>query len=132
MSCLMIGAATIMLAAPTFQLSWTHSVEHVAWQEEWRIENGSLTLVTARVRGSGAGMEPGEGATLKEGWWEWPGAVSVPQIVLAASGATGAGWTLCTEGAACRQIGTAPGAPVRIAACDSNSPGPPDSGILAQ
>ncbi|MFD0859419.1 DUF1850 domain-containing protein [Roseovarius aquimarinus] len=130
MSCLMVGAASLMLAAPTFELSWTHSVERVAWQEEWRIDEGMLTLTTARVRGSGAGMEPGEGATLRNGWWEWPGAVTVPTLTLAASGATGGGWTLCTGEGECREIGAEPGAPLRIAPCDSASPAAQGSGIL--
>ena len=39
------------------------------------------------------------------------------ELVLAASGATGEGWTLCAAGA-CRELGAAPGAPIRLAPCD--------------
>ncbi|MEZ5450817.1 MAG: DUF1850 domain-containing protein [Thiolinea sp.] len=30
-----------------------------------------LQLLQARVKGSGAGMEPGDDAVLKDGWWVW-------------------------------------------------------------
>jgi hypothetical protein len=35
-----------------------HSVEKVEWQEDWRIIISKLKIVDARVKGSGAGMEP--------------------------------------------------------------------------
>ena len=117
MSCLAVGATVLVLASPDFSLRWTHSVEHVEWQEDWRVEGESLTLVTARVRGSGAGMEPGDGAVLTHGWWEWPGARMVPRLTLAASGATGAGWTLCADGA-CREIGKDAGPPIVLEPCE--------------
>lgn len=123
MTCLAVGAIVLALSSPTFQLSWTHSVEHVEWQEEWRVSAAGLTLDTARIRGSGAGMEPGDRAVLKDGWWEWPGALSVPSLALAASGATAGGWTICTDGT-CSQIGTAPGAPLIIAPCGDLIPEP--------
>ncbi|WP_108483004.1 DUF1850 domain-containing protein [Oceaniglobus ichthyenteri] len=112
----MVGATMLMLAASDFQLGWTHSVEHVEWQEEWRILDSALSLTMARVRGSGAGMEPGENARLRDGWWEWPGAIQVPALVLAASGATGAGWTLCAADT-CTVIGETSGAPIIIKPC---------------
>lgn len=115
-SCLAVGAAILTLAVPEFTLSWTHSVERVAWEEDWRVEGDTLRLVTARVRGSGAGMEPGDGAVLTEGWWEWPGEATVPSLVLAASGATGGGWTFCADGA-CRVLGEAAGEAVVVAPC---------------
>ena len=47
-------------------------------------------------QGSGAGMEPPEGAVLKDGWWVYaPELPPQATLVLAASGATGEGWTLC-------------------------------------
>ena len=54
-----------------FTLGWTHSVEHVRWEEDWRVTPAGLELVEARVQGSGAGMEPPEGARLAGGWWTW-------------------------------------------------------------
>ena len=47
-----------------------------------------LQIVEARVEGSGAGMEPGEGAVLRDGWWIYkPELPPQREIVLAASGA---------------------------------------------
>lgn len=116
MTCLAVGATLLTLAAPAFTLSWTHSVERVDWQEEWRVEAEALVLTRARVRGSGAGMEPGEGARLVDGWWDWPADLRVPSLALAASGATGAGWRLCSGGA-CHIIGAEATAPIVLAPC---------------
>ena len=103
--CLTLGGAAVVVAASSFTLSWTHSVERTEWRERWTLAADGLRVVEARVRGSGAGMDPGEGARLEDGWWAWsPDAPAVPSLVLAASGATGAGWTLCGDGR-CREIG---------------------------
>ncbi|MFZ5751393.1 MAG: DUF1850 domain-containing protein [Pseudomonadota bacterium] len=116
-ACLSVGALALHLATGAFTLEWTHSVERIPWREEWRVEAGGLRLVRAAVRGSGAGMEPGEGARLVGGWWVWePDRPPVPELDLAASGATGAGWRLCADGA-CRELGAAAGAAIRIAPC---------------
>jgi hypothetical protein len=106
----------MMLAAPLFTLGWTHSVEKTGWQEDWRIAGDRLVLETARVKGSGAGMDPGEGARLEGGWWVWHPRREVQRLSLAASGATGDGWHLCS-GEACRVIGAQSGAPLMIEPC---------------
>ena len=118
MTCLAVGAMVLALSSPTFQLSWTHSVEHSGWQEEWRVTAAGLSLDTARVRGSGAGMEPGPGARLKDGWWEWQSDLVVPSLILAASGATDGGWTLCDTSGACRDLGAEAAGPILIKPCD--------------
>ena len=92
--CIIAGAKTTMLALTTFTLSWTHSVEKVQWQEVWRVRAGMLEIIEARVRGSGAGMEPLEGAVLDGGWWRYrPEVAAVPELVLARSGTAGS-WTI--------------------------------------
>nr|WP_252733618.1 DUF1850 domain-containing protein [Paracoccus marinaquae] len=107
----------IALSGNGFRLEWTHSVERVAWREDWRIEGGLLHLRRAAVKGSGAGMEPGEGAVLKDGWWAWsPDLPPQPELLLAASGATGGGWRICDAGG-CRELGRASGAPIRLRPC---------------
>lgn len=115
--CLIVGLAAITLEGPDFTLSWRHSVEQTEWREEWRLEPGGLRLTGAAVKGSGAGMEPGEGARLQGGWWVWtPDAPAVAELWLAASGATGAGWTLCS-GAVCHELGARPDDALRLAPC---------------
>lgn len=116
MTCLLVGAVAITLQAPAFDLRWTHSVEQVEWAERWDVTDTGLRLAEARVKGSGAGMEPGEGAVLRDGWWVWSPGTEVAELRLAASGATGSGWRLC-EGDTCRELGATPGEPVVIAPC---------------
>jgi hypothetical protein len=114
----LVGAETLRLAVTAFTLAWTHSVEHVRWEEDWRVTPAGLELVEARVRGSGAGMDPPEGARLAGGWWTWrPERPAQRELLLAASGATGDGWTICAAGR-CREVGRAAGAPLRLVACD--------------
>lgn len=93
--CLATPALAMALAWPAFTLSWTHSVEQVEWRERWRLEAGQLVLEEARVRGSGAGMEPPDGSVLDGGWWVYRAERRVPVLRLAVSGATGAGWQIC-------------------------------------
>jgi hypothetical protein len=60
--CLASAGAVKALSVAAFTLAWTHSIEKVEWQEDWRITVNGLELVEARVKGSGAGMEPPRGA----------------------------------------------------------------------
>ncbi|THF47369.1 DUF1850 domain-containing protein [Allorhizobium terrae] len=94
--CIAVGAKTMVIATTVFTLQWTHSVEKIDWREQWHIGSAGLQLTQASVKGSGAGMEPGDGAHLKDGWWTWtPKLAPIKQLSLAASGATGGGWHLC-------------------------------------
>ncbi len=61
------GVAALALFA--FTLVWTHSIEKVDWQEDSRVTPAGLELVQARVKGSGAGMEPPPEARLVDGWF---------------------------------------------------------------
>jgi hypothetical protein len=115
-ACLLIAGKPLWLAASLFQLSWSHSVERVEWVEQWRLAGGRLLLEEARVKGSGAGMEPGPEARLQDGWWVWHPRRSHERLVLAASGATTGGWTFCADGQ-CRALGDQSGAPVVIELC---------------
>lgn len=117
--CLLAGGKAVVLGLG-FTLGWIHSVEHTGWRETWAAAPGGMVLTLAQVRGSGAGMDPGPGARLVDGgWWVWQPDLPVqPELRLAASGATGAGWEVCGD-AGCRVVGATPGAPVRIAPCGS-------------
>lgn len=116
-SCLVIGATVLSLTGSGFDLSWTHSVEKTEWRESWEIGTDGLRLTEAAVKGSGAGMDPGAGARLEDGWWIWtPSLPPVPSLKLAASGTTEGGWKLCDR-TTCRQIGATPGSALTLAPC---------------
>lgn len=102
--CIATAALAMGLSVQTFTLAWTHSVERTEWREHWSLHHGLLYLDEARVRGSGAGMEPAEGSTLVDGWWVYRGKLApLRQLNLAVSGATGRGWQLCT-GSGCMDL----------------------------
>lgn len=69
--CLSAGALSTTLYIHAFTLAWMHSVEKIRWEEEWRIEGKKLHLISASVKGFGAGMEPPLGAILKDGAWHY-------------------------------------------------------------
>ena len=119
--CILAAGKTIAVAASAFTLSWTHSVEKTRWEEDWRATAAGLHLVEARVKGSGAGMEPPEGAKLEDGWWAYsPELAPQKSLNLAASGATGGGWRLCAGGD-CYEVGAQAGDGVSISACDAET-----------
>jgi len=114
-TCLMVGATMLALANPEFTLRWAHSVEKIDWVESYAITGQTLTLTGAAIKGSGAGMEPADSAKFENGWWVWHPMTEIPSLTLAASGATGAGWQLCTP--ECQTLGQSPGQPITIKPC---------------
>lgn len=101
--CLAAGALVISLGASEITLSWRHSVEKTLWEELWRETPNGLVLAEARVQGSGAGMDPPDGARLVDGFWRWrPDLPALPEVVMRRSGAT-ADWRACVEGR-CRPL----------------------------
>jgi len=109
--CLASAGLVKALSIAAFTLAWTHSIEKTDWQEDWRVTPNGLELVQARVKGSGAGMEPPPDARLVEGWFQWqPGRPAMPQVVLGNSGAAGE-WRLCANGD-CRTLSDILGHPV--------------------
>jgi hypothetical protein len=96
MLCLAAGAVGAMLAIDAFTLTWIHSIEKIRWEEDWRIESGALVVTEARIRGTGAGMEPPADAVLRNGIWHYRPHLP-PQPVLRLSHSPHAGgYTLCT------------------------------------
>jgi hypothetical protein len=109
--CLASAGVVKTLSIAAFTLAWTHSIEKVDWQEDWRITPKGLELVQARVKGSGAGMEPPAEARLIGGWFQWqPKRAPMPEVVLANSGAAGE-WRLCRDGN-CRTLSEILGHPI--------------------
>lgn len=115
--CIIAGAKAISFAVTLFSLAWTHSVQKTEWQEDWAVTPAGLQLTAARVKGFGAGMEPGDGAVPRNGWWEWqPTNPPIPELRLAASGATGGGWRFCHTGG-CVELGAKAGEDVVLGPC---------------
>jgi len=70
--CLSAGSAPpVSLAATQFTLRWQHSIEKVAWEEDYVVAGDWLLLSGARIHGSGAGMEPPSNALLQGGVWHY-------------------------------------------------------------
>lgn len=96
--CLASAGVMKALSVVAFTLVWTHSVEKVDWQEDWQVVDDGLVLVAARVKGSGAGMEPPADARLADGWYRWtPPRSPRQEVILGDSGAAG-DWRFCIDG----------------------------------
>ncbi|QQO19506.1 DUF1850 domain-containing protein [Bradyrhizobium diazoefficiens] len=109
--CFLTAGGVKALALAVFTLAWTHSIEKVEWQEDWRVTPHGLELVQARVKGSGAGMEPPPEARLVGGWFQWqPKRAPMQEVVLGNSGTAGE-WRVCHDGQ-CRTLSQIVGHPV--------------------
>jgi hypothetical protein len=108
--CLASAGIVKTLALVSFTLAWTHSIEKVEWQEDWRVTAQGLVLVRARIKGSGAGMEPPPEARLVDGWFQWQPRAVMPDVALGNSGAAGE-WRLCADGG-CRTLSQIFGLPI--------------------
>ncbi|WP_310449875.1 DUF1850 domain-containing protein [Sulfuritalea sp.] len=101
--CLAAGAVAASLAIESFTLSWMHSIEKIRWEEDWRIEGSTLVITEARIRGSGAGMEPPAGALLRNGIWHYRPALPPQAVLRLTHSPYTAGYTLCTP-TVCRPL----------------------------
>lgn len=98
--CLLVaGVVRATLATDAFTLAWQHSVEKTRWEEDYRVEAGSLVLIQSRVAAFGAGMEPPAGARLVDGMWHWrPDLAPLHEIRVTSSPFT-ADYRVCWHGA---------------------------------
>lgn len=111
--CIIEGVKVSVIAAQAFTLAWTHTVEKTDWEEDWRLKPATsmLELETARIKGSGAGMEPPDDARLVNGWWQYqPRSVQLRELHLANNGGEAGAWRICVQGA-CRALPSGPGTP---------------------
>ena len=69
--CMVAGALSVSLPATHFTLHWQHSIEKIAWEEDYLVAGLWLAITGARIRGSGAGMDPPEEAWLNHGVWHY-------------------------------------------------------------
>ena len=60
--CLTAPGHTVSLPADRFTLVWQHSIEKIDWEEDYVVAGDWLYLAGARIRGTGAGMEPPDDA----------------------------------------------------------------------
>jgi len=96
MLCLAAGAVAASLAVESFTLTWIHSIEKIRWEEDWRIDGHTLVIDAARLRGSGAGMEPPAGAVLQDGVWHYRPPLPPQAALRLTHSPYTTGYTLCT------------------------------------
>ena len=101
--CLAAGALQAFVAASQFTLAWTHSIEKIRWEEDYRSVDGRLELVEARIRGSGAGMEPPAGAVLRDGAWHYRPAIPAQSALSLARSPYVRDYELCVD-RSCRPL----------------------------
>ena len=137
--CLASAGVVKSLSVAAFMLSWTHPAEKTEWQEDWRVTPLGFEIVEARIRGSGAGMEPPTVARLADGWMRWkPQLPRLTDVAFRSSGSAGE-WRLCAE-AQCRDLSAILGQPpgsggIRMRACKGPQPLPEAldaNGLLAR
>jgi hypothetical protein len=99
------GGEPVFVPVERFTLAWTHSIEKLRWEEDYTVTPGPgaheppvLQALSARIRGSGAGMEPPPDARLVNGWYEYTPSERHPaSLRLTRSGFT-ADYDWCTGG----------------------------------
>ncbi|MBY0610941.1 MAG: DUF1850 domain-containing protein [Beijerinckiaceae bacterium] len=105
--CIAAAASITRIAALSFTLSWTHSVQKTIWEEDWQVSAGRLHLIEARIESTGAGMEMPESAVFDGKVWRWkPTIAPLPELQLRRSDAVPEGYRLCADGR-CRAIADA-------------------------
>ncbi len=102
-------ARIVFVPARAFTLAWTHSIEKTRWEEDYRVQRGAdgapvLQLATARVRGTGAGMEPPPGSVLRQGWYHYAPRYQPQGALRLTRSAYAADYDWCVD-ASCRPLG---------------------------
>lgn len=92
------GVISVSLAIQGFTLGWTHSIEKIRWEEDWQLRQGELVLSEARIRGTGAGMEPPTEAQLINGVWHYKPALEPLGLLRLTQSPHTAGYEICYEG----------------------------------
>jgi len=109
--CLAAGVLAATLPLSSFTLAWTHSIEKIRWEEDYRIVGERLVLEEARIKGSGAGMEPPSDARLENGVWHYkPKLPPLDKLRITHSPYT-AGYEICADGACNSLTAVLPGLP---------------------
>jgi hypothetical protein len=105
-------AAVVFVPGHHFTLAWTHSIEKTRWEEDYAVRADAtapagavLQAVQARIRGSGAGMEPPPGAVLRDGWYAYTPAEAPPAVLRLSRSGFVPDYELCPGGRDCRPMG---------------------------
>ena len=119
------GSVVAALPVERFTLAWVHSVEKLRWEEDYAIVNDRLALTEARIRGSGAGMEPPPDAILRDGIWRYRPAVGALARLELARSKEVPDYELCLEGDCrplARWVGGSDNSAVSIYPCPAREP----------
>ena len=97
------SAAQAFIPGQHFTLGWTHSIEKIRWEEDYTVhprsqEPARLSLDSARVQGSGAGMEPPKDAKLVKGWYVYAPTTPLPPALRLTRSPYTPDYTLCADG----------------------------------
>ncbi|HCL84969.1 MAG TPA: DUF1850 domain-containing protein [Comamonadaceae bacterium] len=101
------AAAPVFVPTSQFTVAWTHSIEKVRWEEDYAVLPGppvALRALSARVRGSAAGMEPPDDAQLRGGWYHYRPTTPLPEALRLTRSEFTPDFTLCVHGS-CRPMG---------------------------
>ncbi len=84
MSAICLAAGLLILPiGEAVTLRWTHSIQKTLWEEDYRRQGDALRLTSARVQGTGAGMEPPLDAVYRDGAWHYkPALPLLPEVNL--------------------------------------------------
>ncbi len=121
--CLALGLTVVALDASAVSVQWTHSVERTGWAETYRLVGDTVVLETARIQGSGAGMDPPPGAVLMDGWWHYRPALPPQREIRLTWSPFTEDYTICAGPDRCDRLaawlGAEPDSPtvVRLGAC---------------
>jgi hypothetical protein len=116
--CISVGTQLVRLPVTAFTLQWQHTVEKVLWEEDYLIAGDWLLLSRARIRGSGAGMEPPPDAVRDGAAWSYRPANRWYRSIELARSAVGADYRLCAD-RRCRSLEEiVPRGVTTLAACE--------------
>lgn len=126
---------TAFIPLERFTLAWMHSIEKVRWEEDYGVVAGAdprqppvLLALQARVRGSGAGMEPPPDAQLRDGWYAYTPQIQSPPALRLTRSIYTADYDFCSAGR-CRPMSDllpSDGDITLLQPCRSGPPGPID------
>lgn len=96
--CLVAGNTQAVIPVHSFALRWQHSIEKIDWEEDYLIAGDWLYLSSARIRGSGAGMEPPPDSFYAKGVWHYRPSIRWNQSLILTRSEFVRDYDLCING----------------------------------